>query len=216
MDGTVDSVLEKMKSRIILRAGENSVIDNARLPHLDRDRAVVLSQEVYETLKLIVGATNFHGFEVPFILYGWLDTDNAMFVFDDIDADASVGDNPHESNFSQKLAHNVSDFALGARREENKVVAHGHSHPRFGNYYLNFSLSDIRAYFNMRNKTWMQNVLFCGCLLTGGNFNFVFCDGKDVYRIDTVCVQNKKGQIVRIPSFGPDVANLSRGQSRGR
>ena len=218
MDNSSDFVSEKMKSRITLRAGENSVIDNAKLPHLDNDKAIILTEGVYDILRLIMDATNVRRREVPFVLYGKLDVDNQMFVFDDIDADASADDNPHEAVFSHELTQKILDFGLGAVRQENKVLAHGHTHPRANNgYYLNYSLADIRAYFQMRNKTWMQNVWFCGCLLTGGNFNFVFCDGRDVYRFDNVFVQDKNGNIVKqLPCFGRDVANPPREQSRGR
>ncbi len=206
--------LAQMQSRIILHAGENSVVDNTQLPHLDSDRKVILTNNVYETLKIIIDGTNVRGAEVPFLLFG--DYNNSVFVFDSVYADVSDGDNPDEANFSRDLQQKVFDFGLGAKKQENKVVAHGHSHPQHGKYYLNFSLSDMRGYFGMRRKTWLQNVMVCGCLLTGGNFNFVFCDGKDVYRIDNVYTQNENGQIVRLPSFGPDVATLGYGRNMGR
>lgn len=206
-----DRVLEKMWSRIILQAGENSVVDNAKLPHLDADKSVLLTSDVYKTLNLIADTTNTRGVEIPFLLFG--DYEDRIFVFGDIEVDVSASDNPYEVDFSHYLEQKILDFGLGAKKQENKVVVHGHSHPRVGPGYLNFSLGDMRAYFGIRKKTWLQNVMFCGCLLTGGNFNFVFCDGTDVYRIDNVFVGNENGGFVKLPSFGPDVATLGRGRT---
>ena len=206
-----DTMMNRMQRRITLHAGGNSVIDNAHLPHLDANKSVVLTKGVYETLKMIADATNSRGFEVPFLLFG--DYNDGVFVFDDIDADVSAGDDPYSVSFSHELQQKILDFGLGAVRADNKVVAHGHSHPRVGPGYLNFSLGDMDGYAKMREKTWLQNVLFCGCLLTGGNFNFVFCDGADVYRIDNVLVENENGGFLTLPCFGPDVLRMQ--QNRG-
>ena len=213
------TAMVRMKNRIIADYDENSPVDNSQLPHLNQRIAVVMTQSVYETLQMIADTTNGRGFEVPFVLFGKFDYDNQQFVFDDVEGDASVGDNPYEANASDYLENKVAEFLRGAHRADDKVIAYGHTHPRAGAYYTNFSLGDMRGYVNMLKNPALKNIhMICGCLLTGGNFNFVLChaDGSDVYRVDNVFVYKKDGNFLRLPCFGPDIANMPRGQVRGR
>jgi len=212
------AVMGRMKNRIIADYDENSPVDSAQLPHLNSRIAVVLTDAVYETLQMIADITNDIGNEAPFLLFGKYDYDNEMFVFDDIEGDASVGGNPHEANASGYLEQKLADFVHNSHREQDKVVAFGHTHPRVGAYYINFSIGDMRGYINsLKNPALKSISMICGCLLTGGNFNFVLCNVDDIYRIDNVFVYEKKNDAFkRLPCFGPDVANIPRRQPRER
>lgn len=205
---------ERMKDRITYLAGDNSAIDNAQLPGLSKDKAIILTDDVYRTLKMIGDISNQQGREVPFFLFGKIEKDTGFFIVDRWEAEPSDSQNRYETKFSKNLVQQAMNFALEAQKQENKIIFHGHSHPRVGGYYLNYSLGDVKAYKEMKEKSWMQNVLSGGCLLTGGNFNFSFCDGNDVYRFDNVFVQNRDGELTRLPAFGPDLEIVSRGRAR--
>ena len=212
-----DNAMARMKRRVLADYDENSPVDNTQLPHLNQRVSVILTDAVYETLQMIADMTNERGNEVPFLLFGKYDFDNEMFVFDDVEGDASVGNNPHEANASDYLEWQLGKFVKDAQRGEDKVFALGHSHPRVGAYYTNFSLGDMRGYVDTVKNQNLKNIsMVCGCLLTGGNFNFVLCnaDGSDVYRIDNVFVYKQDGSFARLPCFGPDIAMLSRGRGR--
>ncbi len=206
---------ERMQERITLQAGDNSVIDNAQLPRLDKGRAVILTQDVYETLKMIGDISNEKNFEVPFLLFGKIEEDTGFVVIDDVEADRSSGEWA-EAVFTEKLNSVYAQYLQNAKPQENKIVFQGHSHPAANNgYYLNYSLGDVNAYKTMRDSQFTKNVSIGGCLLTGGNYNFVFCDGNDVYRFDNVFVQDKNGELTQLPAFGPD-QRLIAARGRGR
>ena len=207
---------ERMNSRVIFRAGDNSVIDNAQLPSVDKKRAIILTDDVYQTLKMIGDISNQQGKEVPFFLFGKLEKDTDFFIVDRWEAEPSTGRNNYEAKFSENLAQQAKDFALSARLDEHKIIFHGHSHPRHGGYYVNYSLGDVKAYDEFRKLSWMQNVLSGGCLLTGGNFNFSFCDGKDLYKFDNVFVQTENGDLIRLPAFGSDIQMIARNRTRDK
>jgi hypothetical protein len=210
------SALVKAQERIVLLAGKNSVVDNNKLPRMPRGSKVILPYEVYQTMKMIGDMSNQENFEVPFLLFGH--SEGQTVFFDDIEADASSTDNNQTAVFSQQLVNKLATFCSRARKSENKIIAHGHSHPRIGSGYLNYSFGDIKAYIDLRekNENVKSNVDTCGCLLTGGNYNFVFYDGNDTYRFDEVFVKLKDGRLMRVPSFGPDTRTLQNiNQSRG-
>lgn len=205
--------LANAKLRIIFQAGDNSVVDNQRLPKMPQGSRVIISNEVYETMKLISDVSNEGNFEVPFLLFGH--SEGQTVFFDDIEADVSESDNKHEAVFSKHLINKLENFCSCAKKYENKIVAHGHSHPRSGNWYLNYSISDINAYitFRDRNEKIKDKVDVCGCLLTGGNYNFVFYDGNDTYRFDEVFRRGNDGKLYRLHAFGPDTSMINNRQN---
>ena len=61
----------KNKSRLMdNRFGENSPIDNKKLPNMPRGSAVVISKEVKQVLDLIQELTTEERIEIPFLLCG--------------------------------------------------------------------------------------------------------------------------------------------------
>lgn len=196
------------QKRVILNAGDNSVVGNDRLPKMPKGSMVVITDDVYQTMKMIGDISNEIKQEVPFLLFGH--SEGQTVIFDDIEADKSGSADNQEAVFSQELAGKLTRFCRNAKKSENKIIAHGHSHPRIGNSYLNYSIADINAYIDLRDKNDIvkNNVDVCGCLLTGGNYNFVFYDGRDTYRFDNVYVQMKNGEFGRLSAFGPDEKDL--------
>ena len=201
-------------NRIILRAGENSVVDNRQLPHMPHGSRVVLSENVYQTLKSIADRTNQTRFETPFILMGH--NEGQTVIFDKCETNATGNTDAYSASFDRHLSRKVSEFSSNAKEGEHKVLAHGHSHARIGNGYLNYSIADIDAYIKMHYDfpNIKDKVDMVGCLLTGGNFNFVFFDGNDTYRFDNVQVCDQNGRIInQLPCFGPDVMTLARARN---
>ncbi len=209
------------KSRVTVHAvdEDNDVVDNTQLPRMPGGSKVIIEHRIYEELKYLEQLTGAKKAECSFLLFGY--SKGQTVVFNDIISAAPSGSSVVAS-FNKRQAEKLTDFCKNARRDENKIVAHGHTHPHLSydqsGWYLNFSYGDIMGYINMREQSLVKDrVDLCGCLLTGGNFNFVFCDGKDVYRFDKVFVQDKNGNIVKqLPCFGHDVTNIPYVQNNGR
>ena len=206
----------KIQERIHKHCGDNSPISNSRFPHTSKTSAVVLNNQVYKTLRNISDITNKQNCEVPFLLFGFIDFKNQQFVFNDIIVEYPTKSNSYEAVFSKYQNKQYAQYCMNATKAEGKIVAHGHSHPRIGSWYLNYSLADVNAYIDMAFSETAKNVGICGCLLTGGNFNFVFCDGVDVYRCDNVFAEDVSGELVQLPCFGPDVLTMVNEHNKGR
>lgn len=203
-----------LRDRITLKAGENSVVDNQRLPNMPRGSVAIISEDVYETMRVIEMATHRDNAEIPFFLYGH--THGQTVFFDDIDADYSAGDSNTEAVATPEMLKTLTKFVKNAPKDGTQIVAHGHTHPRIGGHYLNFSLGDMIAYMETRkNNTAFDTsqVELCSVLLTGGNYNFLFFDGNDYYKFNQVFVQKENGSLVPLPCYGPDRALVNR---RGR
>lgn len=206
----------KIQERIHRHFGDNSPISNSKFPHTSKISAVVLNNQVYKTLKKIADITNKQNCEVPFLLFGFIDFENQQFVFNDIIVQYPTNSNTYEAVFSKYQNKKYAEYCINATKAEGKIAAHGHSHPRVGAWYLKYSLADVNAYIDMAFSDVAKNVGICGCLLTGGNFNFVFCDGVDVYRCDNVFAEDSNGEFIQLPCFGPDVLANTNENSMGR
>lgn len=204
----------KLKNRITLSAGENSVIDNRALPDMPRGSVAIISEDVYEIMRVIEMATHRDNAEFPFVLYGR--TSGQTVFFDDIDADYSASESSIETKYTSRMVDGLSKFVKDSPKDGTRIVAHGHTHPRIGGYYLNFSLGDMISYMQMRKSNPVfdtSQIELCSVLLTGGNYNFLFYDGNDYYKFNQVFVQKENGRLVPLPCYGPDVSlNHSRGR----
>ncbi len=212
------SAYVRADGRIIVRAGENSVVDNRQLPRMPQGSCIIIPDEIYQSLRVVADVTNEKTMEVPFYLTGY-NSGQTVYI-DGFNADTSANQNNVSATFSEQLTQEMFDFAKAAKPGENKALVHGHTHPRIGHAergYLNYSIGDIDAYIKMHYDfpeiNGKINVL--GCLLTGGNFNFVFFDGNDMYRFDDVFVKNSQGELKKLPAFGPDIIALKYAQHRG-
>lgn len=208
------------ENRVSVRAQhrDNDVVDNRQLPHMSKDSAIVLSEGVYRKLNDISNKTNQRGVEVPFFLTGH--SEGNIVVFDDCITGPQYDLNGTSASFAD-LSPLFIEIVKKAKKSERKVIAHGHTHPRADSngFYLNYSMGDIDAYINTYYNipNIKDNIDLLGCLITGGNFNFVFFDGNDTYRFDNVFVQGRDGQFThKLPCFGPDIASAQRTHNTGR
>ena len=199
------------------RFGDMSPIDNNKLPNMPQGIVVILSKRIKDILKLIQESTAEDGKEIPFILYG--KTEGQLVHFTDIDADI---DNLQtaEADFSN-LTQGLQEFINKSKKDGTDIVAHGHSHGKStNNYHLNFSLGDMNAYKDMRlnNEVFRTGkVELCSCLLTDGNYNFLFFDGDDYYKFNDVFVQAENGDIIeKLPCYKSNNNNILRNIFRGR
>jgi len=195
----------KNKSRLLdNRFGDNSPVNNDLLPNMPKGSAVIVSEDVGKIMKEIQRLTSVHGKEIPFLLLG-RDEDPLVF-FDKIIVDMDVKDMKYaEANFA-KLLPRLEQFVQQSKKDGTDIVAHGHSHPKsINNYHRNFSLGDMDAYKNFRldnNVFRTGKIELCSCLLTDGNYNFLFFDGNDYYKFNDVFVQNKNGDFVeKLPCY---------------
>lgn len=176
---------------------------------MPRGSVVVLSKKVKNTLNLIQEKTKESGKEIPFLLYG--KTEGQLVLFTNIDADFSDL-RTAEANFVN-LTPKLQKFIDTSKKDGTDIVAHGHSHPARSAYYRNFSLGDMNAYKNMRldNDVFRTGKIeLCSCLLTDGNYNFLFFDGNDYYKFNDVFVQAENGDFIeKLPCYNKlDYTNI--------
>ncbi len=210
----------KTQNRISVWAGDNSVVKNAYLPKMPNHFCVIISEDVYNILDVVGDVTNTDGFEIPFVLTGYFDKENQQVIIDDCLVHNNSENSRLEAVATNEMNKYAVDFIKSAKSDENKVIAFGHTHPRIGGYYLNFSWADIKGYIDTyeRNRNFFDNhnISMLACLITGGNFNFLFSNKEDTYRFDNVFVQKKHGDLIKLPAFSSDVSMINNRQNKVR
>ena len=204
LDALKSAIIDLKNEQRLLdnRFGENSPIDNNLLPNMQQGSVVVITEDVKAALISIQELTIEMGKEFPFLLYGRKEED--IFYFDSIQVDSGnlQSTEADHSNLMQYL----QDFINKSKKDGTDIVAHGHSHPKsINNYHLNFSLGDMISYKNFRfnNEVFRTGKIeLCSCLLTGGNYYFLFFDGIDYYKFNDVYVLPENGDIVeKLPCY---------------
>ena len=202
----------KLAGKIIKIPGideENFPVRNSMLGIVPQGK-VFLSDEVAEFLFAVDEVSKEENYEIPFLLFGKNDKQNVF-----IDSYVSSGISGRtEANFSG-LNSALQDFISKSNKDGTDVVVHGHSHPKIGSYYTNFSLGDMKTYMQFRKDNQVfdnNNICLISCLVTDGNFNFLFYDGNDYYKFNEVYERMPSGEIKRLKCYqSPDVI-INRGR----
>ena len=196
----------KLAGKIIKIPGideENFPVRNSMLGIVPQGK-VFLSDEVAEFLFAVDEVSKEDNYEIPFLLFGKNDKQNVF-----IDSYVSSGISGRtEANFSG-LNSALQDFISKSNKDGTDVVVHGHSHPKIGSYYTNFSLGDMKAYMQFRKDNQVfdnDNICLISCLITDGNFNFLFYDGNDYYKFNEVYERMSSGELERLKCYqSPDI-----------
>ena len=196
----------KLADKIIKLPGvdaENLPVRNSLLGIVPQGK-IFLSDEVAEFLFAVDDASKEAGHEIPFLLFGKTQGQNVI-----IDNYVSSGVSERtEARFSE-LNPYLQDFISKSNKDGTDVVVHGHSHPKTGNYYTNFSLGDMKAYMQFRKDNRVfdnNNICLISCLVADGNFNFLFYDGNDYYKFNDVYERMPSGELKRLNCYrSPDV-----------
>jgi len=196
----------KLAGKIIKIPGldeENFPVRNSMLGIVPQGK-VFLSDEVAEFLFAVDEVSKEENYEIPFLLFGKNDKQNVF-----IDSYVSSGISGRtEANFSG-LNSALQDFISKSNKDGTDVVVHGHSHPKIGSYYTNFSLGDMKAYMQFRKDNQVfdnNNICLISCLVTDGNFNFLFYDGNDYYKFNEVYERMHSGELERLKCYqSPDI-----------
>ena len=196
----------KLAGKIIKIPGideENFPVRNSMLGIVPQGK-VFLSDEVAEFLFAVDEVSKEDNYEIPFLLFGKNDKQNVF-----IDSYVSSGISGRtEANFSG-LNSALQDFISKSNKDGTDVVVHGHSHPKIGSYYTNFSLGDMKTYMQFRKDNQVfdnNNICLISCLVTDGNFNFLFYDGNDYYKFNEVYERMPSGELERLKCYqSPDV-----------
>ena len=202
----------KLAGKIIKIPGldeENFPVRNSMLGIVPQGK-VFLSDEVAEFLFAVDEVSKEENYEIPFLLFGKNDKQNVF-----IDSYVSSGISGRtEANFSG-LNSALQDFISKSNKDGTDVVVHGHSHPKTGSYYTNFSLGDMKTYMQFRKDNQVfdnNNICLISCLVADGNFNFLFYDGNDYYKFNEVYERMPSGEIKRLKCYqSPDVI-INRGR----
>lgn len=196
----------KLADKIIKLPGvdaENLPVRNSLLGIVPQGK-VFLSDAVAEFLFAVDDASKEAGHEIPFLLFGKTQGQNVI-----IDNYVSSGVSERtEARFSELNSY-LQDFISKSNKDGTDVVVHGHSHPKTGNYYTNFSLGDMKAYMQFRKDNRVfdnNNICLISCLVADGNFNFLFYDGNDYYKFNDVYERMLSGELKRLNCYrSPDV-----------
>ena len=196
----------KLAGKIIQIPGldeENFPVRNSMLGTVPQGK-VFLSDKVAEFLFAVDEVSKEENCEIPFLLFGKNDKQNVF-----IDSYVSSGISGRtEANFSG-LNSALQDFISKSNKDGTDVVVHGHSHPKIGSYYTNFSLGDMKAYMQFRKDNPVfdnNNICLISCLVTDGNFNFLFYDGNDYYKFKEVYERMPSGKLERLKCYqSPDI-----------
>lgn len=165
---------------------------------------VILSPDVAMFLDIVDDVTK-EGREVAFLLFG--KTQGQVVYIDNYIANG-LGDST-SANFSPEITSALQSFINSSKKDGTDMVVHGHSHPKLGRYYNNFSLEDMEGYTKFRelnevfnsNKIWLSS-----CLVVDGNFNFLFYDGNDYYKFTEVYEEQSDGNLKRLKCYSnPDI-----------
>lgn len=166
---------------------------------------VILLPDVAMFLGAVDDATKETGREIAFLLFG--KTQGQVVYIDNYIADGlSDSMNAH---FSPEINSALQNYIDASGKDGTDIVVHGHSHPKLGSYYNNFSLGDMEAYTEFReannvfnsNKIWLS-----ACLVVDGNFNFLFYDGNDYYKFNEVYEKLPDGGLKKLKCYrNPDV-----------
>ena len=166
---------------------------------------VILSSDVAMFLGAVDDATKETGREIAFVLFG--KTQGQVVYIDNYIADG-VSDSM-SAHFSPAINSALQNYINASRKDGTDIVVHGHSHPKLGSYYNNFSLGDMEAYTEFReannvfnsNKIWLSS-----CLVVDGNFNFLFYDGNDYYKFNEVYEKLPDGGLKKLKCYkNPDI-----------
>lgn len=196
----------KLADKIIKLPGvdaENLPVRNSLLGIVPQGK-VFLSDAVAEFLFAVDDASKEAGHEIPFLLFGKTQGQNVI-----IDNYVSSGVSERtEARFSELNSY-LQDFISKSNKDGTDVVVHGHSHPKTGNYYTNFSLGDMKAYMQFRKDNRVfdnNNICLISCLVADGNFNFLYYDGNDYYKFNDVYERMLSGELKRLNCYrSPDV-----------
>lgn len=187
-----------INARLLVDAwGDMAPVNNKSLPFMKKNSVVFVLEHVYKKMQEIQNKTRVEKIEIPFFLYGKTKGDRVVFDAIDVQTDNLQG---AEADFSADMCNKMQNFINSSKKDGSDIVAHGHSHPQTTAYYKMFSRGDLKAYVNF----WLDNSVFyekkielCSCLLTGGNFNFLFFNGNDFYKHENVLVVNDEGKVVK-------------------
>ena len=166
---------------------------------------VILSSDVAAFLDVVDDTTKETGREIAFLLFGKTQ-EQVVYIDNYIVNGLSDSMNAH---FSSAINSALQNFINSSEKDGTDMVVHGHSHPKLGNYYNNFSLGDMEAYTKFReannvfnsNKIWLSS-----CLVVDGNFNFLFYDGNDYYKFNEVYEQKSDGKLKKLKCYqSPDI-----------
>lgn len=209
----------KMRARIAPNWGAGLENDktpiNAHMLPVLPGAVVELSPAVYKKLQEINKKTITYTKEIPFLLFGVTDEENNYSYFDEIIADDNVNRLKEMSASHNNLLPHFQRFIENAPRDKSRIVAHGHTHIKLSHWYHNFSVGDLDAYAEMREKNHVfatGQIELCSVVLVDGQYNFLFFDPNynEYFRMPDVYVDD-----VKLPSYGGP-AYVGRPQGRGR
>ena len=196
----------KLAGKIIQIPGldeENFPVRNSLLGTVPQGK-IFLSDEVAEFLFAVDEVSKEDNYEIPFLLFG-KNTGQNVFIDNYVSSGISGRTTANFSGINSAL----QDFISKSNKDGTDVVVHGHSHPKIGSYYTNFSLGDMKTYMQFRKDNPVfdnDKICLISCLITDGNFNFLFYDGNDYYKFKEVYERMPSGELERLKCYqSPDI-----------
>lgn len=178
--------------------GENAPINSELLKGMPNGE-IILSKEVYEFLEIIKDVTSEDKKEFTFLLFGTY-LDNTV-IFDDY---YSNNDNCSSTSatYNNETILKMEDF-IKKNNGTKAVLCKGHSHPKIGNLYKNFSVGDLISSYKMFHDNDVfkdRSVELISCMIPeDDNPNFLFYDSQvdNFYKFQNIKVRNFNKDITR-------------------
>jgi hypothetical protein len=181
------------------------------LPEMDAGNTIILTNDVYKELDRLQHRTGGNENEHKFLLGGKAlnNSDGSLNVIFDT-CYVSYGDSNHTTtSFENKPEGRAANERISRRvrneRDGKGVFCSGHTHPLWGRIQHNLSLMDLAALYssyenNQDFKT--EKVIFCTCMITGGNYSFLTYDGKGRFlKFMSVKRYTKYGLLKDLPAY---------------
>ncbi len=189
---------------------EMTPISPTSMPIVNREHAVVITEEAYKDLQKIQQLTRQTNNEVSFLLIGeekpngtvWLDTVLSEFKANSR-TNAGFGENINET-----LTSFIDMYRNNQLGNNKPIICHGHSHG-ISPVSDNFSFGDLISYVQMTNlcsETKDRKIETMACLLPPcGDINFIMYENNTNYEgfftFSEVYMRKNSGDAVLLPSY---------------
>lgn len=158
----------------------------------NKDKKIIITDEIQEQLDVINEVSTKDGVEIPYFLTG-TKLEDGTTRFDNIII--SKGNLQEQAaSFNKESVEKLNKYVDLNKNNPDAIVCHGHTHPKHGDFYNQFSIDDLGAYVNFKNNPEFGKIDTIGMVLVDGNYNFVDYNGKEFEKIPNVFHEIKENE----------------------
>ena len=204
--------IEKVKSVLLSQENKNDILNHMNENQYDeqtpiktsflnsnRDKTIILTEEIKEFLDEINNITQEIGQEVPYFLTG-SKLEDGNIIFDSIIVSGER--HSQQAIFDKTSVQKLNVFVNNNISNKNAIVCHGHTHPKKGEHYNDFSITDLAAYVNFKENPQFGAVDTIGMVLVDGSYNFVQYENNEFSKLNNVVKEiEPNSKYEKVPSY---------------